>query len=145
MYAQLQKGRHRWGRVSTILARVGANPRVSGLFYKTIVMSVVLYGCETWVITPTMHKVLEGFHNRVARRLAGLQGQRLRNGEWFYPPIEDALEATSMFPMEHYISKRCNRVADEVATRPIYDICTSQEVPPGSSHRRRWWWDLTEG
>ena len=33
---------------------------------------VLLYGCESWVVTGAIMKVLEGFHHRVAQRLAGL-------------------------------------------------------------------------
>ena len=47
LHAQLAKGRRRWGRAATILARDGASPRVSGMFYKAIVMTVILYGCES--------------------------------------------------------------------------------------------------
>ena len=67
----LRKARKRWAQFGVLLRREGASPRVSGLFYKAAVMSQLLYSCETWVITKPIMTALEGFHNRVARRIAG--------------------------------------------------------------------------
>ena len=121
---------------------MGADARVSGQFYRAVVMSVLLYGCETWVITPSMYKVLEGFHNRVLWRISGYTAVSLPDGSWEYPPISLAQRATSTLPLEDYISRRCNRVADEVACQPIFDLCTSVEAPGGSStHRQVLWWE----
>ena len=71
VYRNLKKARQRWAQVSRVLTQEGSSPRVCGMFYKAIVQSVLLYGCETWVITPQVLKALEGFHHRVARRLSG--------------------------------------------------------------------------
>ena len=73
--------------ISRVLRRQGANGRVSGMFCKAVVMSVLLYGSESWVWTDSMVKAVEGFHNRVARRLADMV-PTLVNGQWEYPPIE---------------------------------------------------------
>jgi len=47
VYSNLKKTRPRWARVSRVLAREGADTRVSGMFYKAVIQSVHLYGCET--------------------------------------------------------------------------------------------------
>jgi hypothetical protein len=39
--------------------------------YKTIILSVVLYGCETWSLTLREEHKLGVFENRVLRRLFG--------------------------------------------------------------------------
>ena len=39
-------------RFSIILRREGANPRVSGMFFKAVVQAIILFGFEMWVITP---------------------------------------------------------------------------------------------
>ena len=52
-----------------ILSREGAAPRVSGLFYKAVVQSIMLFGAETWVVTPRMGKALGGVQNQVKIRL----------------------------------------------------------------------------
>ena len=48
----LGKARKSWGRISRIMIREGANPKVLGNFYKTVALSVLLFGAETWVLTP---------------------------------------------------------------------------------------------
>ena len=108
------------------------------MFYKAVVQTVLLYGLESWVITPAILKLLEGFHHRVARRLSNM-GPRLVEEEWHYPPIEEALEASGLYTMLEYIERRQNTIAEYVATRPIYHACTGSTRHPGSSRRTMWW------
>jgi len=39
--------------------------------YKTIILHVVLYGCETWSLTLREERKLRVFENRVLRRIFG--------------------------------------------------------------------------
>jgi hypothetical protein len=39
--------------------------------HKTVVLLVVLYGCETWSLTLREEHTLRGFENRVLRRIFG--------------------------------------------------------------------------
>jgi hypothetical protein len=39
--------------------------------YKAIILSVVLYGCETWSLTLREEHILRVFENRVLRRMFG--------------------------------------------------------------------------
>ena len=81
LYRNLKKAQAKWGMIARILVREGASLRARGHFYKAVVQSVLLYGCETWTITATMMKVLDRFHHRVARRISGMVA-RLVDGEW---------------------------------------------------------------
>ena len=140
VYYNLKKARKRWMRVSRVLTREGADSRVCGMFYKAVVQSVLLYGCETWVITSQVLDVLRGFHNRVARRLSGKRPYLLpAENEWVYPPIEEALEEAGLFTIEHYISVRQNTLAANIATRPILELCRESERLSGSINRILWW------
>jgi hypothetical protein len=49
--------------------------------YKTIILPVVLYGCETWSLTLREEHRLRVFENRVLRRIFGPKGQEVM-GEW---------------------------------------------------------------
>ena len=69
----LGKSRKSWGRLYWILIREGADPKVSGNFYKAVAQAVLLFGAETWLITPRMEQALDSFQHRVARRLTGRQ------------------------------------------------------------------------
>ena len=53
-----------WRRISSILSREGAAPRVSGFFFKDLIQAVPLFREETWVVTPRVGKALGGFRPR---------------------------------------------------------------------------------
>ena len=40
--------------MTRILSREGVEPQVSGFFFKTVVQRMLLFGLETWVVTPRM-------------------------------------------------------------------------------------------
>ena len=50
----LVKAKKSWGRLQGILSREGATKRVSGKFFKVVVQQVLLFGEETWVVSPRM-------------------------------------------------------------------------------------------
>src|SRR5215469_6191789 len=49
--------------------------------YRTIILSVVLYGCETWSLTLREGRRLRVFENRVLRRVFGPKMDEV-TGEW---------------------------------------------------------------
>ena len=52
------------------------------LVYKTIILPVVLYGCETWSLTLREERRLRVFENRVLRRVFGSKRDEVTgNGE----------------------------------------------------------------
>ena len=57
----LQKVRKSWERMSCILSREGEDLKVSGHFFKAIVQAVLLFGAETWFLTPRMERDLIRF------------------------------------------------------------------------------------
>jgi hypothetical protein len=44
--------------------------------YRTIILPVVVYGCETWWLTLREERRLRVFENRVLRGIFGLRGTR---------------------------------------------------------------------
>ena len=56
----LAKVRVVWQRMTRILIREGAEPRLSRFFFKDVVQLVLIFGAETWVVTPHMGRVLGG-------------------------------------------------------------------------------------
>ena len=139
VHRNISRARQRWARVNRVLARTGGDPGISGKFYKAVVQSVLLYGCETWDLTRAQLGALERFHNRAARRLSGRTPRRSRRGAWVWPSPEEALTAARLRPVSEYISVRRSRFVDKIATRPIVQLC--QQVPRqrGSSRRSLWW------
>jgi len=49
--------------------------------YRTIILPVVLYGCETWSLTLRVERRLRVFENRVLRRVFGPKRDEV-TGEW---------------------------------------------------------------
>ena len=49
--------------------------------YRTIILPVVLYGCETWSLTLREDRRLRVFENRVLRRVFGPKRDEV-TGEW---------------------------------------------------------------
>ena len=69
-----------------VLERESVTPHVAGIFYQAVVASVLLYGSESWVVSPSALRELEGFHVEFVRRLTGMRPQKV-NREWVYPTL----------------------------------------------------------
>ena len=80
-----------WSHMTRIMVRKGADPRISGLFFKTIVQAVLLFGLETWFLIPCMERALVSFQHRVARHITGRQLGRQGEGVWDYPQLAEAM------------------------------------------------------
>lgn len=138
VFHNLKKARQQWALISRVLVKEGASTRAKGMFYKAIVQSVLLYGVESWTVTPAILKALESFHHRVARRITGLT-PRLVAGEWHYPPLAEAMKLAGLYPMKEYVRRRQATYADYLATRPLYQLCVNTPPVPGTSRQLRYW------
>ena len=112
----LKKARRSWGRLSRILGREGATARISGMFFKSVVQQVLLFGAETWVVTPRMEKAMSGFIHGAARRLTGRQARRGHNGKWHYPSLVGAMKEAGLTDIGKSIANRQNMVAQYITT-----------------------------
>jgi hypothetical protein len=71
VHKNLVKARSKWDLISRVLRREGADPHSMAMFYNFVVMTVLLFGSETWIVTPSMLKALESFHRQIACRITG--------------------------------------------------------------------------
>ena len=60
----------------------GADPKVSRHLYKAVAQAVLMFGAETWVLTPSIELALDSFQQRVAQRITGRQPRRQGDGIW---------------------------------------------------------------
>ena len=67
-----------------ILSREGAAPRVPRLFFKAVVQAVLLFGVDTWVVTPRTRKALGGFQTQVVIRMKVRFTRRTPDSNWRY-------------------------------------------------------------
>ena len=65
-----------------IFSREGADPRMSGVFFKALVLVVLLFGAETWVVTPRMGRVMGRFYDQVVQRLTGQLQRWKTDSKW---------------------------------------------------------------
>jgi hypothetical protein len=103
MRSNLKKGRGCWAWVCCVLQAENATPKMCGVFYKVTMQAVLLYGSETWSLSPLSMKRLEGFHIRAAWRMSGKRPERDVDGSWMYPYSEEVLEAVGMKYIAHYV------------------------------------------
>ena len=139
--AQIRKARTTWARVGQVLRSENTSPCVAARFYTAVVQAVLLYGSETWVLSPTALARLEGFHIRAAYRMAKNHKPRRGPGkQWVYPKSGEVLKECGLRTIEEYIDIRRQTIAVYVATRPILDKCR-QGVRKRGAIPRRWWWE----
>jgi hypothetical protein len=131
--------RQRWAMISRILTRQGSTPKVMGYFYKAICQAVLLYGCETWVVTQAICNKLESFHNHVARQISRYTIRLDHNtGEWIYPPLEIALNTSGLFPLQHYLEKRRSYLLQHARNCPL--LHESQQIGRGVGGSQHHYW-----
>ena len=59
--------------------------------------------------------------------------------EMLHPLVVAALEAAGLYPIQEYIRRRQANIAEQVACRPIYELCIETDRRPGTSLLMRWW------
>ena len=136
---KLGKAKKSWGRLSRILSREGADSKLSGNFYKAVSQAVLLFGSDTWVLTPRMERALDSFQQRVARRITVIQTRRREDRSWAYPPLEEAMGEIGFEGIRKSVTRRQNTVVQYISTRPIMDLCERSTRRMGARVSWQWW------
>jgi hypothetical protein len=69
--SRLNSGNACYHSVQSLLSSRLLSRNVKVKIYKTVILPVVLYGCETWSLTVREEHRLRVFENRVLRRIFG--------------------------------------------------------------------------
>ena len=69
--SNLRKSQRKWARLTRVLIREGVYARTLVHIYLALVQLVMIYGSETWVMSPRIGIFLGGFNHRVVRSLTG--------------------------------------------------------------------------
>jgi hypothetical protein len=77
---RLNSGNACYHSVQNILSSRLLSNNVKVRIYMTIILTVVLYGCETWSLTVREEHKLRVFENRVLRRIFGLKRDGVMEG-----------------------------------------------------------------
>jgi len=111
--------------------------------YRTIILPVVLYGCETWSLTLREERRLRVFENRVLRKVFGPKRDKV-TGEWRKLHNEALNNLYSSPNIVRVIKSRRMRWAGHVARmgegRGVYRILVGKPEGrrPLGRPRRRW-------
>ena len=62
----------------------------------------------------SMLKLLEGFHHRAARSIAGMMARNTTGGEWEFPLVAYVLENSWIWPIKEYIYQRQAKISAKV-------------------------------
>ena len=138
MRRNLKKARGVWSRVSRILRAEYIPPPVYAMFYKAVVMSVLLYGSETWCPPLAEMQTLEGFHVAAARILTGKRPVQKKDGTWRYPKTSEVLEAAHLHTIAQYAQVRRRAIVHKIKNRPVLQMCREAERRRGSAPRKYW-------
>ena len=117
----------------------GRQESVGELFFNSVVQQVLLFGSETWVVTPRMERALISFIHGAAIRITGRQPRRGRDGKWFYPSLEGAMKESGFQEIRTSINNRQNTVVKYIATQTLLDLCKGTKQIEGARVALRWW------
>ncbi len=106
-----------------------ASSHVCGMFYNATVQSILLFRSETWNLSPTSLKSLEGFHIRAAWHMAGKRQLKRPDGTWLYPNSMEVLDEVGRKTIAHY----------NIVNKPIFQSCVDGVRRCGSSVCQFWW------
>jgi hypothetical protein len=135
----LKKARGIWARLSHTIRAKNASPCACGIFYKATMQSTLLFGSETLNLSPQSLKCLEGFHLRVAWRMAGKRPKKLPDGTLTYPNSAAVLDEVRLKTIAHYIGVRRQHIASYIVNKPIFQTCMDGVRRCGSSVHQFWW------
>jgi len=124
------------------VAQLSKNLKI--MIYRTIILPVDFYGCETWSLTLREERKLRVFENMLLRRIFGPMGDEV-TGEWRRLPNEELNELYCSPNIVRVIKSRRMRWAGHVARMGeesgVYSVLVGKPEGrrPLGRPRTRWW------
>jgi len=112
--SRLKSGNACYYSVQNLLSSRLLSKNLKTKIYKTIILPVVLYGCETWPLTLREERRLRVFENRMLRRIFGPKRNEV-TGEWRKLHNEELNDLYSSHNIVRVLKSRRMRWAGHVA------------------------------
>jgi len=141
--SRLKSGNACYHSVQNLLSSNLLSQNLKIKIYRTIILPVVLYGCETWSLTLREERRLRVFENRVLRRICGPRRDEA-TGEWRKLHNEELNNLYSSPNIVRVIKSRRMRWAGHVARmeegRGVYRVLVGKPEGrrPLGRPKRRW-------
>jgi hypothetical protein len=141
--SRLKLGNTCYYSVQNLLSSCLLSKTLKVKIYRTIILAVVLFGCETWSLTLREERRLRVFENRVLRRLFGPKRDEV-TGEWRKLYKEELRDIYSLPNIVWVVKSRRMRWAGRVARmgerRGVHRVLVGKpegKRPLGRPRRRR--------
>jgi len=141
--SKLKLGNACYHSVQNLLSSMLLSKNLKIEIYRTIILAVVLYGCETWSLTLREERKLRVFENMVLRKIFGPRRDEV-TGEWRRLYNEELNDVYSSPNIVRVIKSRRIRWAGHVARmgeeRGAYGVLVGKPEGkrPLGRPRRRW-------
>jgi len=141
--SRLKSGNACYHSVQNLLSSRLLSKSLKIKIYRTVILPVVLYGCETWSLTLWEERKLRVFENMVLRRIFGPRRDEV-TGEWRRLHNEELNDLYPSPNISRVIKSRRMRWAGRVARmgeeRGMYRVLVGKPEGKGplGSPRRRW-------
>ena len=141
--SSLKSGNASYHSMQNLLSSSLLSKNLKIKIYRTIILTVVLYGCETWSVKLREERRLRVFENRVLRRIFGHQRDEV-TGEWIKLNNEELNDAYCLPNAVRVIKSRRKRWAGHVARmgerRGVYRVLVGklEGKRPLRRPRHRW-------
>jgi hypothetical protein len=83
--------------------------------YESMVLGILLYGAETWIITKATERLVQGFHRRIVRTMANVNMMNVRKHHITSAELEERLQVRTA---RDYLDARLLGYAGHIARMP---------------------------
>jgi len=141
--SRLKSGNACYHSVQNLLSSGLLSKNLKIKIYRTVILPVVMYGCETWSLTLREERKLRVFENRVLRKIFGIRRDKV-TGEWRRLHNEELNDLYSSPNIVQVIKWRRMKWAGHVARmgeeRGVYRVLVGKPEGrrPLGRPRRRW-------
>ena len=129
-------------------------------FFQVAVVSILLYGCTTWMLTKRLEKKLDGNYTRMLRAVLNKSWQQHPTRHQLYshlPPITKTIQARRTRHAGHCWRSRDELISDVLLCTPAYGQaksgrpartniqqlcedtgCSPEDLPEAMNDREKW-------